>query len=35
MNEWNSIWNYFCDEVSKSVKKNNQNKTLDTLEHQR
>lgn len=23
MNDWNNIWNFFCDEVSKSVQKNN------------
>lgn len=29
MNDWNIIWNSFCDEVSKSVKKNNLEKVFE------
>ncbi len=29
MNDWNNIWNYFCDEVSKSVQKNNPERVFE------
>ena len=29
MNDWNNIWNSFCDEVSKSVSKNNLEKVFE------